>query len=253
MDVLVIVLIFAAAVLVIVTVVKSVCLVPQARARNIERLGKFRRTLGPGLHPLLAFADKLRPMIDMRERVVPVREPVITSDNVDATIDMVLFYRVFDEPGVPDRRNGPYLAQYAVQNYAHAIEKLTGTELRNMVAKLSLDDLLVSRHQINHDLSVDLNGNVAKWGLAVTRVEIMTIGLPDAIEDAMEDKRGAILRADGEARAIETVVSAINRERGLYPNLLTYQYLRGILAARRADSGSDEAHRESHPAGSQHS
>lgn len=250
MDVLVIVLILLAAVLAIVTLFKSVCLVPQARARNVERLGKFRRTLGPGLHPLRPWLDRLLPMIDMRERVVPVREPVITSDNVDATIDMVLFYQVFDKPLLADSVNGPFLAQYAVQNYAHAIEKLTGTELRNMVAKLDLDTLLVSRREISDGLTADLNREAAKWGLTVTRVEVMTIGMPEAIEAAMEDKRGAILRADGDAKAIATVVGAMKANPGIFQNVLTYRYLRNFFT-HQGDGGA-EARGESPPAGHQH-
>jgi regulator of protease activity HflC (stomatin/prohibitin superfamily) len=216
MDVLLIVLGIAAGIFLIYAAIKSVCLVPQARAQNVERLGRYRATLQPGLHLLIPFADRLRPMIDLREQVLSIREPVITKDNVDLRIDTVLYFRVFD----------PYQADYGIADYFRAIEKLTGTTLRNTVGDLTLAEALTSRDVINKALLKELNATSGSdWGITVTRVEVMTIELPPSIKEAMEQREGAILRAEGEAEAIERVFAAIH-EGHPDPELLAYQYLR---------------------------
>ncbi len=215
MDVIWIVLGLAAAAFLVYAATKSVCLVPQARARNVERLGKYRATLQPGLHPLIPFGDRLRPMIDLREQVLSIREPVITEDNVDLSIHIVLYFKVFE----------PYQADYGIADYVRAIEKLTGTTLRNTVGDLTLTQALTSRDVINKALLRELNATAVRdWGTSVTRVEVMTIEPPPSIKAAMESRQGAILRAEGEAKAIERVFAAIH-EGHPDPELLAYQYL----------------------------
>ncbi len=205
----------AVAILLIVTAFKAVCLVPQARARNVERFGRWRRTLEPGLHFLIPFVDRLRPMIDQREQVMSIREPVITEDNVDLRIDTVLYFRVYN----------PYQADYHIANYFRGIEKLTGTVLRDVVGDLTLQETLTSRQRINEILLGLLNAtSVRNWGIGVTRVEIMTIDPPPSIKEAMESREAAILKAEGQASAIDRVFRAIHEGRP-DAELLAYQYL----------------------------
>ena len=215
MDVFWIVFGMAAAVVLIVAAFNAVCLVPQARARNVERFGRWRRTLEPGLHFIIPFADRLRPVIDQREQVLSIREPVITEDNVDLRIDTVLYFKVYN----------PYQADYHIANYFRGIEKLTGTVLRDVVGDLTLQEALTSRQRINEILLGLLNAtSVRDWGIGVTRVEIMTIDPPQSIKDAMENREAAILKAEGQASAIDRVFRAIHEGRP-DAELLAYQYL----------------------------
>ena len=109
------------AVLLILVVVRSVRVVPQARARNVERLGRYRKTLQPGMNFIIPFVDRVKPLIDLREQVVSFKgAPVITEDNLVVLIDTVLFFQVTD----------PRAADYEIVNYIQAIEQLTATMLR---------------------------------------------------------------------------------------------------------------------------
>src|ERR1700681_232444 len=153
-------------------VYKTVRIVPQARARNIERFGRYRKTLEPGMNFIIPFVDRVKPLIDLREQVVAFKgQPVITEDNLVVHIDTVLFFQVTD----------PRAADYEIVNYIQAIEQITDTMLRGV-----LDDAS------------------GKWGLRVTRVEIKAIDPPKSVIDAMEkqmraerEKRAAILTAEG--------------------------------------------------------
>ena len=119
------------AVLVLVTLARTIRIVPQARAGVIERLGRYNRTLTPGLAIVVPFIDRLRPLIDLREQVVSFQpQPVITEDNLVVNIDTVIYFQVTD----------PRSATYEVANYIQAIEQLTVTTLRNVIGGLDLED-----------------------------------------------------------------------------------------------------------------
>ncbi|HEX8082246.1 MAG TPA: SPFH domain-containing protein [Jatrophihabitans sp.] len=191
------------AVLVIVTLARSVRIVPQARAAVVERLGRYTRTQGPGVAILLPFVDRMRPLIDMREQVVSFPpQPVITSDNLTVSIDSVIYFQVTD----------PRAASYEIQNYIQAVEQLTITTLRNVVGSLNLEQTLTSRDGINTQLRGVLDEATGPWGIRVSRVEIKAIEPPPSIRDAMEkqmradrDKRAIILTAEGQREsAIKT-------------------------------------------------
>ena len=230
--------------------------VPQARAGIVERLGRYQRTLNPGLTMLRPFVDRLKPLIDLREQVVSFPpQPVITEDNLVVQIDTVVYFQVTDPRGF----------SYEVANPLQAIEQLTITTLRNVIGGITLEATLTSRDHINGQLRVVLDEATGKWGIRVNRVELKSIDPPTAIQEAMakqmraeRDRRAAILnaegvkqsqiltaegekasavlkaegarqaailRAEGEAKAIETVFSAIH-EAHPDPELLSYQYLR---------------------------
>src|SRR3954463_6767096 len=128
---------------VIVTLARSIRIVPQARAGVVERLGRYQRTLEPGLALVIPFVDRLRPLIDLREQVVSFQpQPVITEDNLVVNIDTVLYFQITD----------PKAATYEIANYVQAIEQLTVTTLRNVVGGITLEQTLTSRDQINAEL-----------------------------------------------------------------------------------------------------
>jgi regulator of protease activity HflC (stomatin/prohibitin superfamily) len=184
-------------------VVRSVRIVPQARAAVIERLGRYVRTQGPGLTFLVPFVDRMRPMIDLREQVVSFPpQPVITSDNLTVGVDSVIYFQVTD----------PRAATYEIANYIQAVEQLTITTLRNVIGSLNLEQALTSRDEINSKLRGVLDEATGPWGMRVARVEIKAIDPPPSIQDAMEqqmradrNKRALILTAEGQREsAIKT-------------------------------------------------
>src|SRR4051812_3711466 len=183
------------ALLVIVVLAKSVTIVPQAQAKVVERLGRFSRTLSPGLALLVPFVDRVRATIDLREQVISFPpQPVITADNLQVGIDTVVYFQVTD----------PRLAVYGIANYITGMEQLTTTTLRNVVGGLNLEGALTGRDGINSQLRTVLDGTTGPWGLRVARVEIKAIDPPPSIRDSMEkqmradrDKRAIILQAEG--------------------------------------------------------
>jgi regulator of protease activity HflC (stomatin/prohibitin superfamily) len=238
--------------------VKTVRIVPQARARNVERLGRYRKTLEPGMNVIIPFIDRVKPLIDLREQVVSfLGQPVITEDNLVVKIDTVLFFQVTD----------PRAADYEIVNYIQAIEQLTATMLRSVIGSMDLELTLTSRDKINTMLRGVLDDASGKWGIRVTRVEIKAIDPPKSVIDAMEkqmraerekraailtaegvrqaqiltadgdkqgnvlraegEKQSAILRAEGQAQAIGAVFQSIH-DNDPDPKLLAYQYLQTL-------------------------
>jgi regulator of protease activity HflC (stomatin/prohibitin superfamily) len=246
------------ALLTVVTVLRSIRIVPQARARNVERFGRYRKTLEPGMNFIIPFVDRVKPLIDLREQVVSfMGQPVITEDNLVVQIDTVLFFQVTD----------PKAADYEIVNYIQGIEQLTATMLRSVIGSMDLEQTLTSRDKINTLLRGVLDDASGKWGIRVTRVEIKAIDPPKSVKDAMEkqmradrekraailtaegtrqaqilnaegdkqsailraegDKQAAVLRAEGQAQAIGQVFQAIHRN-DPDPKLLAYQYLQTL-------------------------
>jgi regulator of protease activity HflC (stomatin/prohibitin superfamily) len=251
---------------VVVTLWKTVRIVPQAQAGLVERLGRYSRTLNAGVAILVPFVDRLRPLIDLREQVVSFKpQPVITEDNLVVNIDTVLYFQITD----------PKAASYEVQNYIQAIEQLTVTTLRNVIGGMELEECLTSRDQVNGQLRGVLDDATGKWGIRVNRVELKAIDPPGTIKEAMEkqmradrDKRAAILtaegvkqsqiltaegekqsailraegqrqalvlQAEGQSKAIETVFAAIH-EGNADPKLLAYQYLQVLPQIAQGES-----------------
>ena len=181
---------------VLVTLVKAVRIIPQARAGIVERLGRYQRTLQPGLTLVVPFVDRVLPLLDLREQVVsfPPPQPVITQDNLVVSIDTVIYYQVTE----------PKSATYEIANYIQGIEQLTVTTLRNVIGGMDLERTLTSRETINNALRSVLDEATGKWGIRVNRVELKAIDPPPSIKDSMEkqmradrDKRATILQAEG--------------------------------------------------------
>ena len=243
---------------VIVVLARAIRVIPQARAGVVERLGRYHKTLLPGLNLLVPFVDRLRPLLDLREQVVSFPpQPVITEDNLVVSIDTVVYFQITDARA----------ATYEIANYLVAVEQLTTTTLRNVVGGLNLEEALTSRDNINGQLRVVLDEATGKWGIRVNRVELKSIEPPVSIQDSMEQQMRAersrraqiltaegtkqsailqaegerqsqilqaegeakarVLRAEGEAKAIQTVFDAIHAGNPDAP-LLAYQYLQTL-------------------------
>ncbi|MFC1899476.1 SPFH domain-containing protein [Chloroflexota bacterium] len=223
-------------VLAVMLLAKSATIIHQAEKGLVERFGRFKDTLDPGLKFIIPFIDTLRYRVDMRETVLDVEpQPVITKDNVTVTVDAVVYYYVTEAKAV----------RYEVGNFYVAVSKLAQTNLRNVIGEMSLDETLTSRERINAALRETLDEATDKWGVRVTRVEVKEIEPPHDITDAMSkqmkaerekratileaeayrdkqileaegdkqnsilvaegERQAAILRAEGEAQAIESV------------------------------------------------
>ena len=260
------IVILIVAIFVLTVVARSIRIIPQARARVVERLGRYNRTLTPGLAIVVPFIDRLRPLIDLREQVVSFPpQPVITEDNLVVNIDTVIYFQVTD----------PKAASYEIANYLQAIEQLTVTTLRNVIGGIALEQTLTSRDHINTTLRGVLDDATGKWGIRVNRVELKAIDPPASIQESMEkqmradrEKRAAILQAEGQkqaailtaegekqaavlraegqreatilqaegqAKAIDTVFTAIH-EGNPDPQLLAYQYVQALPQIAAGDS-----------------
>src|SRR5436309_1150928 len=260
------IVIIAVALLVVITLARTIRIIPQARAGVVERLGRYSRTLNPGLAIVVPFVDRIRETIDLREQVVSFPpQPVITEDNLVVNIDTVIYFQVTE----------PKAATYEVANYIQAIEQLTVTTLRNVIGGLALEATLTSRDQINAQLRGVLDEATGKWGIRVNRVELKAVDPPASVKDSMEkqmradrDKRAAILtaegvkqsqiltaegekqsailkaegqrqalvlQAEGQAKAIDTVFQAIHAGKP-DPQLLAYQYLQILPQIAQGES-----------------
>lgn len=185
----------ALAVFILFVILRSVRIVPQARRAIVERLGKYHKTLQPGLSLVVPFIDKVKAPIDMREQVVTFPpQPVITADNVTVQIDTVIYFTVTDAEKVT----------YGNANPLQAIEQLTITTLRNVVGGMTLEQALTGRDTVNGELRTELDKKTGDWGIRISNVEIKAIDPPPSIQEAMEkqmraerDKRAQILNAEG--------------------------------------------------------
>jgi len=245
---------------------RSIRVIPQARAAVLERLGRYHRTLEPGLAIVTPFIDRVRPLVDLREQVVNFSpQPVITEDNVVVAIETVLYFTITD----------PKAATYEIASPLQAIEQLTVTTLRNVIGGLTLEQTLTSREGVNTDLRAVLDEATGKWGIRINRVEIKSVDPPSDIKAAMEkqmraerDRRAAILtaegtkqaailtaegeqqsqvlqaegarqaailRAEGQAKAIATVFEAIHAGNP-DQKLLSYQYLQMLPELAKGDA-----------------
>lgn len=189
----------------------------------VERFSAYEKTVDPGLRYIVPFVQRVL-RVNMREQVIDVPpQEIITEDNVVVTIDAVVYYQIMD----------PKKALYEIEDFELAIVKLAQTTLRNIVGEMSLDTCLTSREKINTELRKVLDEATDKWGTKVNRIEVQRIDPPADIqtamhkqktaeqerrqirllatgrkEGAMQEREGAILKAQGEAKAIELVATA---------------------------------------------
>jgi len=185
-----------------VMIVACLKIVPQATEHVIERLGKYQKTWGAGLHFLIPIIDRVAKKVTLKEQVLDSPpQPVITKDNVTMRIDTVVYFKVFDAK----------LFTYGAVNPISALENLAATTLRNIVGELELDDTLTSRDTINGKMTDILDNATDQWGIKVNRVELKNIIPPAEIQNAMEkqmkaerDRRETLLEAEGHRAAVIT-------------------------------------------------
>ncbi len=180
---------------IIFLVIKGIKIVKEGEIGIIERLGKVRGTIDPGLHIVNPLTDRVRTVI-MKELTMDVPpQNVITKDNVTISIDTVVFYRITD----------PIKAVYAINDLRRSIQYMAQTTVRNIVGKMDLEGILASRDIINSQLRESLDIATDPWGCKVNNVEIKDIVPPRDVKEAMEKlitadrtKRSSISLAEGE-------------------------------------------------------
>ena len=186
-------------VLVLVLIITNLCVVQQAQAYVIERLGAYSTTWGVGLHLKVPFIESVAKRLSLKEQVADFPpQPVITKDNVTMQIDTVVYFQITD----------PKLYTYGIEQPMVAIETLSATTLRNIIGEMELDQSLTSRDIVNTKMRQILDEATDPWGIKVNRVELKNILPPKEIQNAMEkqmkaerERRESILQAEGQKQS----------------------------------------------------
>ena len=174
-------------------------IVPEQEAWVIEQLGKYRKTLGPGLHLVVPLLQRVAYKHSLKEEVIDVAPQIcITQDNVQVTVDGILYFRVMD----------PVKASYGIENYRYATAQLAQTTMRSEIGQIELDRSFSERDTINDAIVQSVDEASDPWGIKVTRYEIKDIAPPDTVLEAMErqmraerEKRAEVLKSEGEKTA----------------------------------------------------
>ncbi len=201
----------------VISILRSVRIVPARTALVVERLGKYAKTLEAGFHVLVPFIDKVRYKHSLKEQAVDVpSQPCITLDNVKIDVDGVLYFQVMD----------PQKASYGISNHKYATIQLAQTTMRSAIGKLELDRTFEERTKINGEIVKSVDEASDPWGVRVTRYEIQNIRVPESILDAMEiqvkaerERRAVLAQSEGEMesrinRSIGVMQEAINKSEG---------------------------------------
>ena len=188
-------------------------IISQSDIYIVERLGKFHKVLDGGFHIIIPLVDQIRAQITVREQLVDIsKQQVITKDNVNISVDGIVFLKVVDGK----------MALYNVDSYKRAIANLAMTTLRGEIGAMNLDDTLSSRDRLNSALQRALGDAADNWGVKIMRVEISEISVPQGIEEAMNlqmkaerEKRAIELKAQAEKEALIRNAEALKQEKVL--------------------------------------
>jgi len=186
-------------VLTIAVIAAGVKTVSQGSQWTVERFGRYRTTLLPGLNLIVPFIDRIGHKMNVQETVLEVpSQSVITKDNASVTVDGIVFYQVLTAAK----------AAYEVQNLHAAITNITMTNIRTAIGALDLDETLSKRDEINERLLHVLDAATQPWGTKITRVELKDIRPPDNVVASMSmqltaerEKRASVLQAEGVKQA----------------------------------------------------
>ena len=192
----------------------GVKIVSQSEILIIERLGRFHKVLDGGFHIIVPFFDAVRAKMSVREQLVDIsKQQVITKDNVNISVDGIVFLKVIDGK----------MALYNVEDYRRAISNLAMTTLRSAIGEMSLDNTLSSRDQLNSKLQIALGDAADNWGVKIMRVEISEISVPHGIEEAMNMQMSAssfaaeYLLAQGRVNAFSELSKNPSKDKILIP------------------------------------
>ena len=186
-------------VLVVVTIALGVRIVPQGYKHVVQRLGKYHKTLGPGLNIIIPYIDSVAHKVTAKDIVLDIpSQEVITRDNAVIIANAVAYINIIS----------PEKAVYGVEDYRLAIQNLVQTSLRSIVGEMDLDDALSSRDQIKAKLKAAISDDISDWGITLKTVEIQDINPSDTMQKAMEEqaaaergRRATVTRAEGEKSA----------------------------------------------------
>jgi len=180
----------AVVVAIAIIIIKGIAIVPQSNAYIIERLGKYNRTLEGGFHIIIPIIDSIRAKLTKQEQMINIpQQNVITKDNVNISVDGIVFIQVEDAKQ----------ATYGIVDFKNALANLSTTTLRAEIGQLALDETLSSRDTLNRKILQAIDEASSKWGVKTMRVELRDISVPAEIEEAMNLQ----MKAEREKRAIE--------------------------------------------------
>jgi len=185
--------------LVLLTIVLGVRIVPQGSKHVVQRLGKYHKTLGPGLNIIMPYIDSVAYKVSTKDIVMDIpSQEVITRDNAVLIVNAIAYINILS----------PEKAVYGVENYILAIQNLVQTSLRSIVGEMNLDDALSSRDHIKAKLKTAISDDISDWGITLKTVEIQDIKPSDTMQKAMEEqaaaereRRAMVTRADGQKAA----------------------------------------------------
>lgn len=189
----------AIAILIIVTIALGVRTVPQGRKDVVQRLGKYHKTLTPGLNLIIPYVDTVAYKVTTKDIVLDIpSQDVITEDNAVIIANAVAYINIVS----------PEKAVYGVENYIIAIQTLIQTSLRSIIGEMALDSALSSRDQIKAKLKNSISDDISDWGIILKTVEIQDINPSPTMQKAMEEqaaaerqRRAAVTKAEGEKQA----------------------------------------------------
>ena len=191
----------ALAVFIIVCIFLGVKIVPQSEKFVVERFGRLRSVLGPGINFIVPFLDRVRHKVSVLERQLPTsKQDAITSDNVLVQVDTSVFYRILE----------PEKTVYRIRDVDAAITTTVAGIVRSGIGEMELDEVQSNRHGLIARIKVQVANAVDDWGIEVTRAEILDVNLDQATREAMlqqlnaeRERRAAVTRAEGQKRAVE--------------------------------------------------
>jgi regulator of protease activity HflC (stomatin/prohibitin superfamily) len=196
----------ALAIFLIVTIFKAVRIVPQSEKYVVERFGRLRSVLGPGINFLVPYLDRVAHKVSVLERQLPnARQDAISADNVLLQVETSVFYRVTE----------PEKTVYRIRDVDAAIATTVAGIVRSEIGKLELDQVQSNRAQLIERVREQVKAMVDDWGVEVTRAEILDVALDEATRNAMlqqlnaeRARRAQVMEAEGKKRAVELAADA---------------------------------------------
>ena len=229
---------------IIVVILKGVRIVPQSEQHVVERFGRLRSVLGPGINLIVPFLDRVAHQVSVLERQLPnASQDAITSDNVLVQVETSVFYRILQ----PER------TVYRIRDVDGAIATTVAGIVRAEIGKMELDHVQSNRSALITTIKESVEDAVDSWGIEVTRAEILDVNLDQATREAMlqqlnaeRERRAQVTRAEGERRAVE-----LNADAELYAAEQTAKarrieadaeaYATGVVAKAIAENGLEAA------------